>query len=287
MSEDYETEETERTASVNRRSFVKSLGIAGGAAVFGAGVPRVSAQSTASEEQVTEALNSSQVQTILQALENPTVATAKATTQTSSLGSTTLSIVRLPTSAGEIIYGANEDGVTEAQFHFDSANSSALPKEYKNVPNRSEAILIGRPDSVLFGRMATTGEIRQIVARTDLSFDPVKAEAFTTTDIDGFILKFGTDEQAQTYLVELDGKRVKTTEVNELDATDSDVSIQANPPICNDADWCWRCVQAASGCGACTIACSNPVTVIGCALCIVPACGATGFACSACVDCHT
>jgi len=35
MSEDYETKETERTTSVNRRRFVKALGMTGGAAVSG------------------------------------------------------------------------------------------------------------------------------------------------------------------------------------------------------------------------------------------------------------
>ena len=68
------------------------------------------------------------------------------------------------------------------------------------------------------------------------------------------------------------------------DTNDDDgISVANHNGKCGP-DWCWRCLTAAGGCGACMASCS--AVGPGCALCIMAMRGGTGYACTGCVHCN-
>jgi len=244
---------------------------------------RASPTERADDEAVRAALEDPKVQSILDDLGSPKVLERRAAVQTKSIEDVSIDITVVPTVAGDIKYGVTNDGNTEALFQFEEVRSrSQLPERYRSLPNAESAMLKGLDDRTVLARQATEREKSAMV--NDLGIDSEKVFAFTSSETDTFTLKYiGADDAVHTY--EVGGADVYTeAEVvgftyEEVTSSSDDVSADVD---CS-TDWCWRCVTSTGMCGACMMACSTVGP--GCVLCLTSTCGASGFSCSACIDC--
>lgn len=235
------------------------------------------------------------VQSLLTALNDPEVRTERAATQTNSVGNVSITVTRLPTEVGDIVHSEQENGTTEAQYYFkDSRATGKLPERYRDLPNAEDAILTGLADNAVLSRLATQRESQAMFQRLDA--DPTEELAFTTSEIDGFRVKYETDDgNVQTVQINTPGTSPAYTEATEAitkqgrveSVSDQDQQTQDESTITPEQDcsqpWCWRCLQATGGCGACVAACS--AVGPGCATRLVAFCTSGGYACGTCIQC--
>lgn len=276
-----------------RRKFLKQASAVGGAVtVSQLGVSKVRASPTerANDADVQSALEDPKVQSLLEALGSPKVLARRAAVRTKRVEDISVEVTVVPTVAGDIMYGVRDDGGTEAQFRFEDVRAEGrLPERYRSLPSADSAILKGLGDDVVLVRRATDAEKSAML--TDLDIDPEKALAFTTSERGAFTLKYlDADDTLHTYAVggasvytESDVSEFTYEQVRSSSGSSDGVSTMGVTD-CNE-DWCWRCAMSTGACGGCIMACS--AVGPGCALCLVSTCGASGYSCTACIDCNT
>lgn len=276
----------EQKSSGTRRKFLKQASAFGGAITASKlGISKVRASPTerADDEAVRAALEDPKVQSILDDLGSPKVLERRAAVQTKSIEDVSIDITVVPTVAGDIKYGVKNDGSTEAQFRFEDVRSRGqLPERYRSLPNAESAMLKGLDDRAVLARQATEREKSTMVE--DLGIDSEKVVAFTSSETNTFTLKYlGADDAVHTY--EVGGAEVYTEAdvggftYEEVTSNSDDVSAAVD---CSK-DWCWRCAMSTGACGGCMMACSTVGP--GCVLCLTSTCGASGYSCTACLDC--
>lgn len=288
-----ENESSEQTQTGGtRRKFLKQASAVGGALTASSlGVSKVRASPTkrANRDDLQTALDDPKVQSLLEALGSPKVLAQRGAVQTKSVDDITVDVTVVPTTVGDIKYGVRGDGGTEAQFRFESVRAQGqLPKKYRSLPTES-AILKGLGNDVVLARNASEDEKSAIVE--DLAIEADTVVAFTTSERESFTVKYlGSDDTLYTYAVG-SAKTYTESDVTEFSYEQvSASSSRADSPSTTDIDdcnedWCWRCLMSTGACGGCIMACS--AVGPGCALCLVSTCGASGYSCTACIDCNT
>jgi len=287
-----DTNESSETTTGTRRKFLKQASAVGGALTaskLGVSKVRASPAKRANEADLQAALDDPKVQSLLDALGSPKVLAQRAAVQEKSVEDITVEVTVVPTTVGDIKYGVRGDGGTEAQFRFESVRARGkLPERYRSLPTDS-AILKGLGDDVVLARNASDDEKAAMVE--DIGIDAETVVAFTTSEREAFTVKYlGDDDTLYTYAV---GGASVYTESDISGFTYEQVSASSSgsggPSAmgitdCNE-DWCWRCLMSTGACGGCIMACS--AVGPGCALCLVSTCGASGYSCTACIDCNT
>ena len=268
------------------------MSVASGAIGLGASVSGTTAAKRperADPEAIDEALDDPKVQSIMEELGFPKVLPNRSVTTTEATEEITVRVTHIPTQVGSITYGIRADGTTEAMFPFkDVRGRGLLPEVYRNLPQADSAILKGLEDDVVLTRLATDRERDAML--DDLDIDPETASAYIDSKTEEFTLKY-TDENDTVQQVDVTGGSVYSeSAIDEFGyhkptTDDGGLSIMDHNGKCDQADWCWRCLQTAGACGACYASCS--AVGPGCALCITAFCGGGGYACTGCIDCNT
>lgn len=270
-----------------RRKFLKQASAVGGAfAATNLGVSKVRASPTerAGDEAIQAALEDPKVQSILDDLGSPKVLEQRAAVQTKSIGDVSIDITVVPTVAGDIKYGVRNDGGTEAQFRFEDVRARGqLPERYSSLPNADSAMLKGLDDGAVLARHATEREKSAMVEQ--IGIDSEKVVAFTSSETDTFTLKY-EDSDGAIHTYEVGGADIYTeSDVTVFSYEEVTSSDDVSTAVDCSTDWCWRCAMSTGACGGCMMACTTIGP--GCVLCLTSTCGASGFSCSACLDCNT
>lgn len=285
----------------SRRDFLKTVSAAGASASLASmGIVRVEADKPqrVEEPEVKRTLGDEHVQSLIAALNEPRVYTERAALQKGSIGYQSIMMTILPTAVGNIVHGEWSDGTSAAQYYFRTAKKTReLPEKYRNIPRADDAILTAQSGDVVLTRLATQKELQAMFHRFEID-SPEEAIAATSSEMEGFHLKAESGGELKEAQVTSLGSSVAQTEVADRIAkaenvemiSDSSTTDAEEPTVgtagltnCNE-DWCWRCVKSSGTCAACYGSC---FTIVGpaCALCIIPLCGATGWACGKCLKC--
>lgn len=266
------------STSMNRRSMLKSLGATGTASSFLVGASSVSAEPNreASLEELTAARTSDEVQSLLDELGDPEVNSSGAEATSAALRGNPFTIVRLPTSVGEVIYSESGNNAA-AQYHFKTDRTEEnIPAKYRDIPEDSTASLVSNDDGVVFRRTATEREQRELARLTNTDINDTVA--VTSSEYDGFKVVSSGGESVVTHHVDLQTREVSTTEKDASISGSSTFDLEAT----DSTDWCWRCVQSIGVCAGCNATCGGSIGSIGCAACVLTTCGAGGYACYMC-----
>lgn len=310
-------------ASVNRRSVLKGIGAtaASTAGFSSSAAASIQGSDQASREKYRKAVNSDEVQSILEELGNPKIlnsAEAEIENEEDDVDFT-LSYVLLFLKAGTIVYTEASSGHTDAKFRFGlgrddlpgligeevngersrgsandrknrkgrgrspGKNPNALARKYRSVPAGTNAMLIAKEHGgTLFRRGVTDAEHELVEAELGRSVE--KDHIVTGEDIDGFIVSKVNDEGDEP-------RREETTLV-------ADVETDATRPLTEQVSAFTRvtdeefstqdheihpCFGVCLSCGAAGLSCAG---------CVVPCAGSpTGvglFACAVCLFgvCH-
>jgi hypothetical protein len=261
-------------------STVVGLGLTAGIGTAAAGTID---ERPASEWEMGRAMRSPRVRSLRKALGNPSIRPQDSTVQETELEGGQVVLTKLATEIGPIYYGeyGRTDGggpvldKADAQFHIDKADEDSLPEEYRDLPPADSLILTGQPDGVVLSRLATDSERKRIM--TALPIDVDQMVAYTESIQEGFSVK----------AVDTAGRQVAYHAVvrsDDLEVTEVEDDVRIASDHCDDADWCWRCVQSVAICSACFMACGGATPA--CVICLLAGCGASGYSCSACVMCN-
>lgn len=289
----------EGTGSFNRRSFVKALGVAGGASVFGAvGTGSVGATSAdtvstedreATQEKVEHALRAKKIRTLLDETGNPTVQRESARELILRGKEVTIRIIVLPTQVGDIRYLKKDDGNDEASLSFgrstfeDQKANIPLEKQrqmsspYRDLPEDFKAVInVGEDKQPIFSRLATSGEQDVLAEMTGVSPDDLQASINTRTGV--FMVRDTGGRVVQEQTVDPHTNAPAFNEVTKKEFEDATVESPVITPQVSDCfQYASRCAASGARCAICVPAC---VTPISCAACLILSCGFGAYACN-------
>lgn len=302
--------------TINRRRFVKALGVTGGSAVGLRGLGQASAKetTTATTAEIDRALAADKTRTVLDEVGNPAVQRGRAEKVVVESDAQNIDAVTLPTPVGEIVY-AESDGNTEAAFRFGGPITSTsvlgdvprglrkqLPEKYAAMPDDSQVMyLVGENGASAF-RGPTETERQHIESIVGTSWKRMRAFAFEGSS--GFrVFANGEDGTTTAYDLavgtsgvgtasaenpalgdEVSDAQFEAAELETLTETDGDVGAQRSFDSCVAV--CGGCVVGAAGCSRCYFACAGSLSGIGLILCGVclAGCGYGGYKCTQCAD---
>jgi hypothetical protein len=292
MPEDDTSEEQTRRDVLRLAAGTAAAGAVG---LFGTNSVTAARRTEPSDKQFSRATSDDRVQSLLSALDDPKIdkSGSEVLVQTIDESKTSdrirVRVTTLDTEAGTIQYGkvfkhsdrvgpadreSHEPTTVAAQLLLHEANRRGLPDKYREYVGGDPAILVGKPDGVVLSREATRSERKRIEAA--IPADVGEMLAFTESDMDGFVAKVTTtDGRNETYRLQQGHGGTFT-----LDEGPSIADHQ-----CDEENWCWKCIQSTAVCSGCYMACGGVSPA--CVICLVAACGATGFACTECIECNT
>lgn len=258
--------------TTNRRNVLKSMGAVGStAALISAGsIPTVAEERKSSSEEIKSALNSNQVQLILDELDDPQIKKGEATSRDMTVSEVTVTNTTLPTALGDVIYTDSTTGETAAQYHFSDHPPEGLPDRFHDIPSGTNAGIATEGDEVIFIRGPTGKEQDQLAQLTG-----IESEEFIAgfrSNIDRFVVR--SIDTSAAYQVDLDSRQVESI---------SNKTGNNNVTIMDDGPgWCQACLTAVGACTACASLCSTPGPI--CYGCVIGACGAGVRACTKCAQ---
>lgn len=303
--------EVETTDSINRRSFVKTVGAAGGAAmVGGAGAGSAAAKPSnggvsninkATQAQVDHALESDEIRELRSAIGRPAVQRGRAKHYDVALDESTgggqIDLITLPTNIGQMMYSETSSGTTEADFLFAGSLDNQfnrpfspglrnqLPAQYQNLPDVGAKLAIGDNKMVL-GRFATSSEQKQLAQLTGVSPQDMKASVNSEDNVFRVTPK---KSGSNSYLVDPQTEDLAYEEVTSEVLKDATVERPVTTQqSCSVA--CAECLAAIGGgcaftCGAVCITVVTLAGVAACAVCAVTFCATGPLICQRCNNC--
>jgi hypothetical protein len=185
MSEEHDVdgplERDEHINSINRRRFVKALGVAGGTAALGA---------TGGAAAETAPDISGNVERLLTEVGNPTVQSFL-TNEFDSDRATSAQSVTIKTSTGNVRYIQKGNKKVGLQFEFSSLEEEtrqSIPEKYRSIPSDTQPVLLLNSDGKLvFVREATEKERDNLASATGV--DRNDAAMFYNSFVDGFVVE--------------------------------------------------------------------------------------------------
>jgi hypothetical protein len=292
---------SEKLSNFNRRDILKGTGVAAG---LGTATGLSTATDSIDPDEARErALQSEYVRSILDELDQPTIAnvTAKKLTQEYETGRLAVTAIDLETKLGTITY-TESSGESTAMFQFDTDTwkgqpSRALPDKYRLDHDVEAMLTIDADVGVVFLRTATPSEQQHLARKTGL--DPADAAMFFNSKIGGFevhplpeddrLKPHATDER-EAFLVKptqpVSGAEV-TTQPSQLAEMQTERVLT---PQAGCTAWARDCMLAITWCSLCVMACASiPITnvkgAVACVTCVMSGCGiATPYACHKLVD---
>ncbi len=309
---DQDSSDSSDSSPINRRQFVRSLATAGGIAAIGStGLGQVAAktQNKANQHEVREALQTPEVQTLLDELGNPAVQRGKAKRVTAKYGDeqvTKFTALTLPTSLGDIVYGTKGSGEVEASYLFgetvtkkDNTVSTEiaqkLPEPYRSMPAESGRKLVVTPDETRAFRTPTQNERRELAQITGLAVEETRGYIDSADDRFYVYKPYSEDENGNGDgggLLRIDpsftdGVYREVSAEEFKDATAQDV-VTAQGYSCTLT--CASCLGGLPGgcfvgCGGTCVAVATAIGIVPCFVCVASVCNAALIACGVCADC--
>lgn len=308
--------EARRKSSLDRRSVLKGVGAFGAAALGVSGIGAATAKKKPDDEEIDEALNSEGVQALLDELENPEIrrnATRRIEPKIQGADEVDdldedelISILILPTKAGDIVYPLIEEEDLPVIFRF--KGKGTRPDKYEDLPEGVSSGLIARGDEITVVRGATKHEKDVLLEVTQFDTDEADPKIIKTSEINGFRL-FKGFEDAPDRAPEDDPEIDPDLEIFDLLLEDRDIQdevqelFEEDLPNPEDVEVeevftaqqsclsiCTQCIAIIGGaCPACL-----PFLAFGVAgavafiLCFTSVCGiALPITCGLCLDCGT
>lgn len=266
MSEEHNADETgtvERNASVNRRRFVKALGIAGGGTL----IPSFSVTASAESIDAEEVRRSSSVKTLFDALNNPIINNQKA--KITKGENTVIAHTSFETDFGRLVHAEFrssdhpeiDPGTTTVHFDFDDIaeiSRHKLPTKFRDLPTGVTTSLIYNEGEAILRRNVSDEEKRQLASAVDTDeFTAVYAE-----DLNGYYIQ---TESGPDYQLTIDSS-------GQIDTRNPSLKLVDQVTTNDFGDACFDCA-ASGGCQFCGPKCIPSITNLpGCAYCIYQNC---------------
>lgn len=300
------------SSPINRRRFVKALATAGSAAAIGgSGIGSVAAkiQNKADQREVRKALQTEEVQTLLDELGNPPVQRGKAKRVTAKYEVEKVmefTALTLPTPLGDIVYGTKSDGAVEASYLFGETVTKGednvptglakkLPEPYQSMPTESDRKLVVTPDETRVFRTPTQSERRELAQITGLAEKETRGYIDSADDRFYVYKPYSEDENGNGQgggLLRIDPSFTDGV-YREISPEEFESATAEDVLTTQDYSCMLTCASCLGGLpGGCFVGCGGTcvgvVTVIGiipCFLCVASVCNAALIACGVCADC--